>query len=268
LAKLHNFVIFGSGDTLQNKAEITTKNQSGESITASNGLEDLIYHRMPPLTISMRAEKNGIYKNTELIKDLIRSSRDYVQSSDPSATTTDYSNALREELNKKLAGDSNLQLIYSEKDYSGHVLIGSAQALDVSKQMLALIDKLKESDPSGKHRLGIVVDAGNTTKINQYRSTFGDRIDKDVFILDPKSIQGKEFDYVVIDKTFSKDLYTLAQDFYTMMTRARRGAAIVDESKTIQDSLCISTISDETAAENVLGSDPEEKAAMFKDYVD
>ena len=268
LAKLHDFVIFGSGDTLQNKAEVTIKNQNGESITASNGLEDLIYHRMPPLTISMRAEKNGIYKNTELIKDLIRSSRDSVQSSDPSATTTDYSNALKEELNKKLAGDSNLQLIYSEKDYSGHVLIGSAQALDVAKQMLILIDKLKESDPSGKHRLGIVVDVRNTAKINQYRNAFGDRIDKDIFVLDPKSVQGKEFDYVVIDKTFSKDLYTLAQDFYTMITRARRGAAIVDESKIIQDYLRISTIPDETAAENVLGSDPEEKAAMFKDYVD
>lgn len=267
LAKIHNFIIFGSGDTLQNKAEIIIKMEDGTSVPASNGLEDLIYHRTPPLTISMRAEKNGIYKNTELVKDLIRSSRDSIQSSDPSATTTDYSNALREGLNKKLAGDSNLQLIYSEKDYSGHVLIGSAQALDVAKQMLTLIDKLKESDPSGKHRLGIVVDAGDTAKINQYRNAFGDRIDKDVFVLDPKSVQGKEFDYVVIDKTFSKELYPLAQDFYTMMTRARRGAAIVDESKIIQDSLCISTIPDETAAENVLGSDPEEKAAMFKDYV-
>lgn len=267
LAKLHNFIIFGSGDTLQNKAEITTKNNKNETVTASNGLEDLVYHRTPPLTISMRAEKNGVYKNTELIKDLIRSTRDSIQSSDPSAPLNDYSSALKEELNKKLAGDSNLQLIYSEKDYSGHVLISFSQAIDIAKRMLSLIDKLKETDPKGNHRLGIVVDSGDTAKLNQYRNVFGDKIDKDVIILDPKSVQGKEFDYVLIDKTFSKDLYTLAQDFYTMMTRARRGAAIVDDANIIKDNLRISTIPDETAAENVLGSDPEEKAAMFKDYV-
>lgn len=169
-------------------------------------------------------------------------------------------------MNSKMAGVSRIRLIFSDKDYSGHQLIKSANTIDAANKMLDLISKLKEKD-GGIHRLAIVVD--DKEKQNQYRNQFGDKVDKDVIIIDSKSVQGKEFDYVIVDKQFASEasaLYSRIQDLYTMMTRAKRGVAIVDDANLIGNDF--DTVPDESASEDVLGSSPEEKAAIYKDYID
>lgn len=257
LAKLHKIFIIGSGDTLQNKAEVGG---------VSDGIEDCIYHRTPSLTISMRSDKNGMYKNVEILKTLLRETKHRVESKDPAWGLQKHSEILREVMNSKMAGVSRIRLIFSDKDYSGHQLIKSANTIDVANKMLDLISKLKEKD-GGIHRLAIVVD--DKEKQNQYRNQFRDKVDKDVIIIDSKSVQGKEFDYVIVDKQFASEasaLYSRIQDLYTMMTRAKRGMAIVDDANLIGNDF--DTVPDESASEDVLGSSPEEKAAIYKDYID
>ena len=258
LAKRFDFFVFGSGDTIQNKATYKPK---GATTDTSDGIEDCFYHKTPALTISMRSEKSGVYKNVELVKNLIKQAKHRIESEDPAYGISKFDEAIRNELNALKANSSELRLIFSDKDYSGHQLINSGSAADVAKKMLSLIDSLNEDGT--QHRLAIV--ANDSDKINFYRNLFNSRIDKDVFVLDSKSVQGKEFDYVVVDKTFDKDhVFNAIQDFYTMMTRARRGAAIVDDGNVIRNHF--DSYPDDTASENVLGSSPSEKADIYKDY--
>ena len=257
LTKLHKIFVIGSGDTLQNKAEVDG---------VSDGIEDCIYHKTPSLTISMRSDKNGMYKNVEVVKTLLRETKHRVESKDPAWGEQKHSEILRGVMNERLAGLSQIRLIFSDKDCSGHQLIKSSSVIDTANKMLDLISQLKEKD-GGKHQLAIVVD--DKEKQNQYRNTFVDKIDKDVIIIDSKSVQGKEFDYVIVDKKFTSEphqLYSRIQDLYTMMTRARRGEAIVDDSNIIGNDFYSDP--DESASEDVLGGSPEEKAAIYKDYID
>ena len=273
LARKFNLFIIGSGDTLQNKAE-----HKG----ATDGIEDTIYNRTPSLTISMRAEKNGNFKNVEIVKNLLRKTKQIIESEDPSYGISTYDRIIGDVINDVKNNGGGLKLIHSDTDLAGHQLIKSGLALDIAKKMLSLIDQIKETDTTGAdHKLAIVVDVlpsdESTTdnkkkkeaieqKRNLYRNTFGDRVGKDVIIIDAKEVQGKEFDYVLVDKDFDvTHKFYAVQDFYTMMTRAKRGAAIVDDLNIIGN--IFDTAPDESASESVLGSTPEEKASIFADYI-
>lgn len=63
---------------------------------------------------------------------------------------------------------------------------------------------------------------------------------KKVTLLDPLSVQGREFDYVVVDKEWSLDIdrsnplvasnqiYDLSKDLYTMISRSRKGTILIN----------------------------------------
>ena len=262
LANRFNFFIVGSGDVLQNKAQIKTKKGDYDQ----TGIEDLVYHRTPSLTISMRSENNGKYKNTEAIKDVLRKvSKNFFV--DPSIPISKLNDAVKTAIGETIGSASELSLIYADSNLAGDRLIRSSEVLDFSKKMLTLVKELaeNETDPSKKHQLAIVVD--DEAKANNYRNqlaSFGDS----VIVIDSKKVQGREYDYVIVDKSFNEtNPYDALTDFYTMMTRAKIGSAIVDDKGVIK-SLNIGTHPDDTASEPVLGSDPETRAQLFKEYSD
>ena len=260
LANRFNFFVVGSGDVLQNKAQIKTKKGDYDQ----TGIEDLVYHRTPSLTISMRSENNGKYKNTEAIKDVLRKvSKSFF--TDPSIPISKLNEAVKTAISEALGSASELNLIYADSNLAGDRLIRSSEVLDFSKKMLTFVKELaeNETDSSRKHQLAIVVD--DETKANNYRNqlaSFGDS----VVVIDSKKVQGREYDYVIVDKPFNDtNPYDALTDFYTMMTRAKIGSAIVDDAGVIK-SLNIGTHPDDTASEPVLGADPETRAQLFKEY--
>ena len=85
----------------------------------------------------MRSDKNGMYKNVEILKTLLRETKHRVESKDPAWGLQKHSEILREVMNSKLAGVSRIRLIFSDNDYSGHQLIKSANTIDVTQIRIA-----------------------------------------------------------------------------------------------------------------------------------
>lgn len=62
-------------------------------------------------------------------------------------------------------------------------------------------------------------------------------------ILNETAIQGQEFDYIIIDKSFAKidqnskdlDLLNFLQDLYTMISRGKKGSIIIDSDKSLEN---------------------------------
>ena len=255
LAKRFNFFIVASGDILQNKANI-----KGEQ----NGIEDLVYHRTPSLTISMRSDYRGKFENTKVIKEILDkvNKQFYV---DPSTTIKTFNDLTKNVIDETKSSETAIKLIYSDSNSAGDQLIRSENVLDFTNKFINFVKELsdKETDPSKKHKVALVV--GDDAKRNQYRNQFESQSEY-VVVTDPENVQGREYDYVVVDKSFDEsNPYMALTDFYTMMTRARIGSAIVDDNGIIK-SLHIETVADDTASEAVLGNTPEEKQQIFGEY--
>lgn len=58
---------------------------------------------------------------------------------------------------------------------------------------------------------------------------------KNPTLIDPVSVQGQEFDYVIVDKSWNLDkedaasLYFFLRDFYTMISRSREGTILIEQ---------------------------------------
>ena len=247
LAKLHKFFIFGSGDRLQNQA------MAG---TSTSGIEDMVYHRLPSLTVSMRAEYQGISTNT----DRVRSKLLLVQNLE--YTKDGYGKEDYDKHFKKVFEDvTSINLIYSDTNYAGTQKI-TESAIDATiEKLIKLTKDLKEKDPEGKHQIAIVVDKESRSKYDKYK-------DNDMFkILTARDIQGKEFDYVLIDVLQDENNYLALKNFYTLMTRSKVGSVFVDSNNRLSE-LKINFEKSELASLPVLGGDAESKKAIFKEYIE
>lgn len=247
LAKLHKFFIFGSGDRLQNQAMVGT---------STSGIEDMVYHRLPSLTVSMRAEYQGMSTNT----DRVRSKLLLVQNLE--YTKDGYGKKDYDKHFEKVFKDvTSIDLIYSETNYAGTQKI-TDDAIDTTIEKLVELTKdLKDKDPERKHQIAIVVDNESRSKYDKYK-------DNDMFkILTARDIQGKEFDYVLVDIIQDDFKYLALKNFYTLMTRSKVGSVFVDSNNRLSE-LKINFEKSELASLPVLGGDAESKKAIFKEYIE
>ena len=124
-----------------------------------------------------------------------------------------------------------------------------------------------KTNPRKKHKIAIVTDSNE--KMNKYKNEFSK--DSDVIeFKNPKDVQGREFDFVFIDKSFNKkenSKFLNLTDFYTMASRAKIGGCIVDSDHIIGD-LGFTNSNKPSAAETTFGSTLEQKLAIYKDYTD
>lgn len=253
LANKGKFFIVGSGDVYQNQAISDNGKQS-------TGFEDFFYHKIAPLTVSMRAEYNGQYNNTNNAKDILKEVFKQV-SVKVGPNIEHYNSAIK---NVLLNREPKLEFFYAPSNFAGTQAIKSDSVDDIVSQMSTLVDKLKQSNPDKSHKIAILV--GDNDRKNKYDSVYGSN--DDIEIIYANRVQGREFDYVIVDKSFNMDsIYFAFKDFYTMLTRAKIGSAFVDDVDLLKSSFNIIFTPNEVAAAPVMGGTSEQKRIIFENYV-
>lgn len=268
LADKFKFFISGYGDSLQNKAKIVNK----DGTSTNSGIEDITHHRTPSLTISMRSQNSGMSENTQLLQELLRETQSLIYEN-PASKASEFDKKLQEELDKKTA-NGKIGLSYDDNTYSGTWLTDGSNSLDIIKKMINFVRNFNEvdkeeiqSDPKKKHKVAIITDSEG--KANNYRNSLTDAADV-IEIVTPKAVQGREFDFVFVDKNYATgpgSKFNNLTDFYTMMTRAKIGAAIIDTNDTFR-TLGFTNNKKASAAETTFGSTREQKLAIYKAYTD
>lgn len=257
LANKFDFFISGYGDSLQNKAKNGT------------GIEDIVHHRTPSLTISMRAQCSGITENTQLLQETLRETRNLFFE-DPSTPPSLFDDKVGKVLDEKKT-NGIIQLAYDSQTYSGAWIVEpNDDVLEIAKKMINFVRQSNEADKDiirdnskKKHKIAIVADADN--KANSYRNQLAS--DSDVVeIVSPENVQGREFDFVIVDKNFDSNKYLALTDFYTMVTRAKIGACVINNGNVIED-MGFRNNDKPAAAEATFGSTPEQKLAIYQDYI-
>lgn len=253
LAEVSNSFVIGSGDVYQNQA----KDNNSKS---TSGIEDYFYHKIAPLTVSMRAEYNGQYINSNSAKEILKNVKNAVLVKF-GASLTEYDKATKKEL---LERPSKLEFFYANSNFAGTQTIKGEFVEQTVSKMDKLINELKEKDPDKKHKIAILV--GDDSRKNKYDSIYENNDNVEVIHAD--KVQGREFDYVIIDKAFdTESLYLSFKDFYTMLTRAKIGSVFVDDPGFISSTFGILFTPNESAAAPMMGGSAEEKRKIFELYI-
>lgn len=199
-AKNRNIKIFCTGDY----------NQNGKMVDggAYSTIDDCIMTVFPELSAIIRSENVAIQQNTIASKVL----------------TTRFTSEHRKKkdlpLDKIIINNLDLNLIYYEK--AGSTFVGGKLIND--SQVDHYIDDFANFD-EGKKSVAIITD--NESKYSGVSAKY-----KNVTIISANNVQGGEFDYVIVDKSFADaktKLYTKILDLNTMLSRAKQGIVIVDK---------------------------------------
>jgi hypothetical protein len=143
------------------------------------------------------------------------------------------------EASKKIFDEDFKQFVF--KYYDGDEFSGELITDSISPELIA---KLNSDDENPIGFIG--------TESSEYYKQLKDA-GKNVVVIDPLQVQGREFDYVVIDKDWKlnlddsdfakkgRNLVYFMKDLYTMISRSRQGTILIDRGL----SKFISNIQDE-----------------------
>ena len=241
----NNVLLFFAGDISQNKRFINHNDMSYES-----GLEDFIYLKTPKLTVSLRpnniAKADNLYQ-TQKVVDYIQEQRDR----NPELTLDDFEsliNAYFKE-NEKI----NLSYFSKDGDFEGGEKIIKEDVVNTE------LDKLLNS---GK-KVAIITDRPD--KYTDYKTKVEN-------IIDAKSVQGAEYDYVLIDKDFrissadgkTQNVYQRLVDLYTLTQRSTNGTLIVDRNTPM---VYINNIEDNSKAGTINSKNWQKSVNDFKRFI-
>ena len=216
----------------------------------TSGLEDCRYMATPKLTTSMRAAYIGKQANGYLFNSYINEGVANLKR-DPMLATEDIIPSIKE---------VNISLQYTEDENGlyGDRIITS----DDVKTYITKFDKLDSS--SKKPRVVIITDDED-----KYSALASDNI----AIYKPNEVQGREFDYAVVDVDLSKPMYkpffSRIKAINTWLSRARKGAVMVEKPEIKESNFKItSEVNDR--ARGVIDSIRErpEEIEAYKDFVD
>ena len=210
----NNTFIIGLGDIKQPGTDVPVKNKSNENVMHSSGIEDCAYVSTPVLTTSMRPQTLAKAENTALLSTALDHVIDIVQEK-PETTLETRDNLVKETLAKK-----NTLYYYENKntgELSGDMAVSSNEEL---------IQKLQAFSQFDDETLIIADD----DKIGTYSKYQSDKVK----VIPYSKRAGVEADYVIVDVDFKKhdsrgssiSPYLLAQDFYTLTQRSRKGTVI------------------------------------------
>ncbi len=205
-AELNNINLLLLGDENQNSNQ-----DVGYSIAPNN----MLAFRTPRLGISLRQGNYWKFLNQRSLENMLDSLRQTI--------TNEEGKILAENYKKNEFKNFQLHSYFKEGLLTGDLITPEI----TDEQIEALGDKL----------IGYVGSA--TDSVYQRLKESG----KNVELNSPSEIQGKEYDYIVINKDWTYDttngkntpqhiMFTYLQNLYTMITRSRKGSIIIDNHLT------------------------------------
>lgn len=237
-ANKNNISIIALGDYKQNSAYIMYKNKRYDF-----GVEDTFFVKTPDLSAPLRPNNIAKYDNYNTLNSIL----DQVWTEfykDPSMDLAKVSAYV-----DKLLSKNKTRLKYFE----GKNIFGGEKIISQS-------DVITWADKLSKLSTDVVIITDDPSKYSTV---------KNVKVVGIDSVQGDEFEYVIIDKDWTvtpsgevADNYKRLKDLYTLTQRSTRGTVFTGNG--ISDALNLSTESDLTSAGNIEVSDNQIKD--FKDW--
>lgn len=206
-AKQFGVKIIGLGDSIQNTATMTISEENGNRIIDC-GFDDMFGVKAPRLTAPLRPSNIGKYDNSIRLSTALETVDDYY-AQNPSASEVELNKKTEEQL---AAAPIILKYYEDSKSLYGDKLIN---ALEVSNYITLF-------SQTGQ-RVAIITD--DTSKYESFRKS-------NVEPIDVRKIQGREFDYIIVDVDFTASKagsYKKLKNLYTLSQRSRIGSIIVNK---------------------------------------
>jgi len=154
-------------------------------LLASNGLEDCKYGATPILSESVRVSNKGMRVSRQALRDAVNVAVKYAKDN-----PAKYINEIIENVQDV---DITFQYHETNDNFAGIKIINNETD---ATNYVSKFDKLTKTSTS-KSSVGIITDS------NKYDALANDNIE----IIQPKAVQGQEYDYVIIDVDLSKSEY-------------------------------------------------------------
>ena len=219
-------MVICTGDLKQNgKSVINANNQK-----AFSGLDDCLFITGPELTESIRMANVAKSQNLMNVTVLIENTLDYYKQN-PNINLTEIDNYLRHLISANKSNTTSISLKYYDttNTFAGDRFISKDNLEQYIDKFINLSRELRkdlEKEEDRKPRVAIITNDGDKWK------------NKDIEVITGDKVQGGEFDFVIIDKTFGdgdKSLFIKLRDFYTLIGRSRYGTAIVGNDDFIKE---------------------------------
>jgi hypothetical protein len=214
-AKKNNIRIIALGDSIQNSATHTmTKEVNGvkKTVTVNSSFDDMLGIKAPRLTAPLRPSNIGKYDNTIRLSSALELIDDHYLDN-PTITSENLDTFAEQELSK-----APIKLKYYEDatSFYGDKIIDKSQIADYVSRFTTLVSNLEEG---AEKPIAIITD-----NPQEYASLASEKIE----IVDHNKMQGREFEYVIVVKTFNSTGYKQLKDFYTLTQRSKKGTVIVN----------------------------------------
>lgn len=244
-ANKNGILIIGLGNDKQNAWKTrmqsydsqTGRQDVGNTIDSSSGIEDCLVFSTPILKASLRTQNDGKRRNKDQVEAVLQNLQ------------TEWYKTY--ELDKiKYDNSKSINLIYYE-DANG--IYGDKFVTD-DNELNTLISKVKDGE-----KVLIITD-----DINKYNAVKASQPNIKIDVVDPNEAQGSEAEYVFVDKSFSSNKtikgtinpLLFFRDFYTMITRGKKAVFIkVDETNRpiFTDTFNVKTVSNPQAKSEIRG---------------
>ena len=204
IAKAENAIIICSGDKKQNGKIVFNDGKF-----AISGVEDCIIAATQELTSSIRCDNAAMQTNIAAVENLVNIGYNIFQN-EPELPY--------DEISKKI-GYVSINFDYYEN--SGSEFVGGKVVSDTKHY----VDEFTKLAKDGE-TVAIITD--NPNNYSDYSGKYSN-----LTFIDANKVQGGEFDYVIIDKSFNKDgatLYDKLKDLNTMVSRAKKGFVIKSDN--------------------------------------
>lgn len=222
-ADLNNVTVYASGDMLQNSVETLANIYDNDKFvkvdTIPGGIEDVHQIKTMTLVSTMRSANIGKTWNYNVLYTLLSTITDEYYDN-PNWTSTVLAAKTKEFVTK-----TGIELKYFESndDFFG--------------------EKVTDSDDEIKNFLNKVKTKGTAAIITDKPDNWNPFATDNITVIHPSNAQGKEWDYVIVDKSFVPNQYLALKDIYTMTQRSTRGTLIkrnnlratLPEIKTVED---------------------------------
>lgn len=224
-------------------------------LLASNGLEDCKYGATPILSESVRVSNKGMRVSRQALRDAVNIAVKYAKDN-----PAKYINEIIENVQDV---DITFQYHETNDNFAGIKIINNETDATNYVSKFDKLTKISTSKPS----VGIITDS------NKYDALANDNIE----IIQPKAVQGQEYDYVIVDVDLSKSEYDARfnrlKSINTWLSRAKRGAVIISKPEMqIKDNKghFMFTSSDIDTAIISIDSkrDNPEQFKAYKEYID
>ena len=214
--------VLAYGDPMQNGATYTFT-KDGKKKTIDYNISDFFTISTPSLGDSVRFENSAKDKNYRTIKTVLNQIEKMFKQH-----AVMHDSIIRQvsgQFKKNLPVDLKIDYYEDNNNFAGEKFIAETEVNSYIDKFKKLSLELHKDDPDTSKRIpNICIITDDTTKFTA---------EPGVTVINPRSVQGLEFDYVIIaGHKFDSDFYTAIKDLYTLTGRSKKGTVIsADASK-------------------------------------